>query len=254
LFVAALAGCDLENLALPDGGGKPDGCAQPLECVGAPMGCHYQGGDGCTSCGVVVCDAGHEDASHPAPEGGADDGDADVERDAEAQRDAESEADAGADSGSAVDDAGLACGADAFPSFARDCERDDECVVVEHQINCCGSRLAHGIRADREAAFSAAEKSCEQSYPACGCAQQATVADDGSRAEGDSTARVACAQGTCSATFAVAAGGRCTAGGAPCGAGYSCCYPCGVEGCEFQCEPTCASGTPACFDGCLLRP
>jgi hypothetical protein len=41
---------------------------------------------------------------------------------------------------------------------------------------------------------------------------------------------------------------------AECGAGLSCCYPCGVPDCENVCEPTCAPGTPGCSGGCLLRP
>ncbi len=39
-----------------------------------------------------------------------------------------------------------------------------------------------------------------------------------------------------------------------CAEGLSCCYPCGIPGCENRCEPTCAPGTPGCFDGCFLRP
>lgn len=41
---------------------------------------------------------------------------------------------------------------------------------------------------------------------------------------------------------------------ADCGAGLSCCYPCGIPDCDFICEPSCAPGTPGCADGCLLRP
>lgn len=43
-------------------------------------------------------------------------------------------------------------------------------------------------------------------------------------------------------------------GAADCGAGLSCCYPCGIPGCENVCEPTCEPGTPGCAGGCLLRP
>ncbi|MBK8011139.1 MAG: hypothetical protein IPK13_07290 [Deltaproteobacteria bacterium] len=41
-----------------------------------------------------------------------------------------------------------------------------------------------------------------------------------------------------------------------CGAGLSCCYPCGVPGCEDVCEPTCDpnSSTEPCFNGCTAHP
>lgn len=39
-----------------------------------------------------------------------------------------------------------------------------------------------------------------------------------------------------------------------CGAGLSCCYPCGIPGCQNVCEPTCDEGEPACVGGCFLRP
>lgn len=39
-----------------------------------------------------------------------------------------------------------------------------------------------------------------------------------------------------------------------CGPGLACCYPCGIPGCAYACEPACSSGDPGCFDGCLLRP
>ncbi|MCC7539816.1 MAG: hypothetical protein IT379_26575, partial [Deltaproteobacteria bacterium] len=39
-----------------------------------------------------------------------------------------------------------------------------------------------------------------------------------------------------------------------CGAGLSCCYPCGIPGCDNLCEPTCDESTPGCAGGCLLRP
>ncbi|MCB9653515.1 MAG: hypothetical protein H6729_05185 [Deltaproteobacteria bacterium] len=41
-----------------------------------------------------------------------------------------------------------------------------------------------------------------------------------------------------------------------CGAGLSCCYPCGIPGCEDVCEPTCDpnSSTQPCIDGCIAHP
>src|SRR5690348_7855164 len=113
----ALLAC--EPLQLPPDGGVdagPDGCAEPLECIGAPLGCHYRGGDRCTWCGEIVCedggrDAGHADAAGDAEGGSA--GDADTDMDGAAD-------DAGRDADDGAADAapaGLACGAKAFPSF-----------------------------------------------------------------------------------------------------------------------------------------
>ena len=39
-----------------------------------------------------------------------------------------------------------------------------------------------------------------------------------------------------------------SAGGAACATGLLCCYPCGIPGCDFRCEPRPAGGM------CLPRP
>ncbi len=46
-----------------------------------------------------------------------------------------------------------------------------------------------------------------------------------------------------------------SAEGATCKSGLVCCYPCGIEGCDFTCTVPCESGSPGCSDdGCLLLP
>jgi hypothetical protein len=164
-------------------------------------------------------------------------------------------ADAGSDAGSAADAAALlACGADPFPSIDRGCQVDQDCVAVEHQINCCGTLRAIGVRAAAKAAFDAAEASCRSAYPLCDCASQVTQADDGTSAAGAQAAAVRCADGSCRTSFPPPDPGVCTPGGEPCPAGFSCCYPCGIPDCEFRCEPTCDPGSPGCAGGCFLRP
>jgi hypothetical protein len=163
-------------------------------------------------------------------------------------------ADAGTDASVSGEAGALACGENTFPAIERSCLVDDDCAVVEHQINCCGTLSATGIRADAKSAFDAAEATCRASYPRCRCAVQITQADDGTSAADNRAASVSCAQGRCSSTFTPPDPGICTPGGAPCAAGFSCCYPCGIEGCDFRCEPTCAPGTPGCAGGCFLRP
>lgn len=50
-------------------------------------------------------------------------------------------------------------------------------------------------------------------------------------------------------------GDLCDPGADACGTGLSCCYPCGIQGCDFQCTATCEdSGLGWCFDGCPLLP
>jgi hypothetical protein len=49
-------------------------------------------------------------------------------------------------------------------------------------------------------------------------------------------------------------GDVCDPGASLCGAGLTCCYPCGVPGCNNICEVTCDPNDPACVDGCLIRP
>ena len=47
----------------------------------------------------------------------------------------------------------------------------------------------------------------------------------------------------------------CEQGSDVCGAALACCYPCGIEGCDFVCEERCDEGNPACDqNGCLLKP
>ncbi|MBI2896618.1 MAG: hypothetical protein HYY06_23880 [Deltaproteobacteria bacterium] len=48
-------------------------------------------------------------------------------------------------------------------------------------------------------------------------------------------------------------GSVCMPGAEECAGGLSCCYPCGIEGCDFVCEPSCSDEEPGCFDGCFIR-
>lgn len=211
---------------------QADPCRERVECVSPRFGCRYVADDSCSACGSIVCD------------------DAAVVTALDAGRDAASSTHDAETSGQ---DASLLCGTEGFGSFSRACDNQADCVVVEHQINCCGTRLATGLRRDVRAAFEVAEASCRASYPACGCAELAIRADDGTTASGSAQARVDCLAGSCATTF-VSAGGSCASGGAACGPGYSCCYPCGIPGCSAVCAPSCSPGTVGCAGGCLQVP
>ncbi|MEY3015399.1 MAG: hypothetical protein RIT45_4134 [Pseudomonadota bacterium] len=98
--------------------------------------------------------------------------------------------------------AGVQCGSSKgqFPAFSKACSADADCVVVQHQINCCGTKIAIGIGKDEQAAFAAAEKLCQSQYPGCGCAQFETVAEDGYSTWQDNEFVAKCQEGVCRAT------------------------------------------------------
>src|SRR5262245_3717800 len=83
----------------------------------------------------------------------------------------------GAGSGGATT---LACASG--PGFTPDrgCATDADCVVVTHQIDCCGSQAALGVNSSSRALFDAREATCRQGWPACPCAAVANriVTDD----------------------------------------------------------------------------
>lgn len=86
------------------------------------------------------------------------------------------------------------------------------------------------------------------------CAQEPTPG-------GEATFYVCCVAASDAGTDAGAdapgtlgSGDVCDPSASLCGPGLSCCYPCGIPDCDFQCEPTCGPSDPGCVDGCLLRP
>ncbi|MBK7827549.1 hypothetical protein [Nannocystis sp.] len=93
---------------------------------------------------------------------------------------------------------GVDCSGDppSFPEFDRSCVEDVDCALVLHQIDCCGTFVAWGLRADVAKTFAEAEALCESQYPLCGCAAQPTVADDGMASNNNDFA-VTCKDGSC---------------------------------------------------------
>lgn len=75
------------------------------------------------------------------------------------------------------------------PGVGKACAVDQDCVVVFHQTDCCGSLEAYGIDADAQGAYDEAEAPCVM--PAtCDCAPMPTPAEDGD-ATGDNQEIVA---------------------------------------------------------------
>jgi len=99
--------------------------------------------------------------------------------------------------GSGATTPGGMCATFAFPTFDKSCSSDSDCVVVEHQINCCGTFAAWGISAADKTAFDDAEATCERSYPGCGCAATPTKADDGKTSVAAGDIGVGCTAGVC---------------------------------------------------------
>lgn len=84
-----------------------------------------------------------------------------------------------------------------FPDFDKACESHDDCALVFHTVNCCGTNVAWGIRADEVPAFDAAEAICDSQQADCGCAQDMTQAEDGNRAYDPAAFAVSCIAGSC---------------------------------------------------------
>jgi hypothetical protein len=93
----------------------------------------------------------------------------------------------------------------------RSCATSADCVAVSHTVDCCGQERIFGLRATEQTRFATLEAQCDPTYPACGCAAQQPLVDDGSRVEFQATAGVTCVQGKCT-TFVPACGQPCTAG------------------------------------------
>jgi hypothetical protein len=84
-----------------------------------------------------------------------------------------------------------------FPEFDKSCGGDQDCALVFHTIDCCGTDVAWGINVDDVAAFDAAEAICDSQYPPCGCAPSETEAEDGNASFNPDDFAVTCRDGTC---------------------------------------------------------
>jgi hypothetical protein len=116
----------------------------------------------------------------------------------------------------------------------RKCTNDTDCVAVMHTTNCCGAAVWLGINASVAEHFSALEKLCDASYPACGCAAGPPVADDGSIIPLGEAAGVTCDAGTCK-TFSQLCGHACD--------NARTCLTCGPKNAEKSvCSLRCTTG------------
>jgi hypothetical protein len=96
----------------------------------------------------------------------------------------------------------VACGSDnpSFPTFDKSCDAATDCLIGLHQVDCCGSLVAIGIRASERDRFQADEARCVAMYPGCDCAGRPTLAEDGHTGTYDRLV-VRCDGGRCMTTF-----------------------------------------------------
>ncbi|HIA01105.1 MAG TPA: hypothetical protein EYN66_04245 [Myxococcales bacterium] len=87
-----------------------------------------------------------------------------------------------------------------FPKFEADCESSKDCIVVFHQVDCCGNQVALGINPSESDNFSAAEQICSDQYPGCGCPMGPHKADDGTFSMNKNDFSAKCKNKVCTTT------------------------------------------------------
>ena len=92
----------------------------------------------------------------------------------------------------------LQCNGDfQLPSFDKCCETVDDCAIVCHQRDCCGSQNAIGVNANEVERFEELHPDCRNSYPACGCPASSPRAEDGNTSQDWDDITVDCVENTC---------------------------------------------------------
>lgn len=90
-----------------------------------------------------------------------------------------------------------------FPSFDKSCTSDGDCALVTHTTDCCGGQLYMGIVHDEQERFAEAEAICSSQYPACGCAAQGALTEEGTMVPWQNVGYivVGCVQGGCTSRY-----------------------------------------------------
>jgi hypothetical protein len=61
----------------------------------------------------------------------------------------------------------------------KECSTEQDCALVSHVEDCCGTELRMALNQSATTAFEAAEAYCNAGLPKCGCAPTGTFAEDG---------------------------------------------------------------------------
>lgn len=98
-----------------------------------------------------------------------------------------------------TDGSGISCTSEpqVFPSFDRTCAAAEDCSLVFHQLDCCGTLVAWGLNSNDAKPFAEVEAMCQMQFPMCDCSPMPTVTDDGKTVEDAATIMVACMDGSC---------------------------------------------------------
>ncbi len=91
-----------------------------------------------------------------------------------------------------------------FPDFEKGCTDSGNCLLVSHQVDCCGTMLVMAVNHSEESRFTALESVCESQYPGCGCATMDVKAEDGTSVPIDLQSKIiaTCDSGTCQSKYA----------------------------------------------------
>jgi hypothetical protein len=89
-----------------------------------------------------------------------------------------------------------------FTVLDKTCSTPDDCVLVNHVADCCGTILIMGINGSALPLFNEAEPYCSAQLPACGCAAQGTNLEDGTIIDfADASYAVECSAGECGSVY-----------------------------------------------------
>lgn len=84
-----------------------------------------------------------------------------------------------------------------FPGVGKECVVDEDCALVFHQTDCCGTLDAYGVSQASADAYNQTEAMCAAQFPACDCAQMPTDAEDGNSTQDNNAIVVQCVQNQC---------------------------------------------------------
>ncbi|MBZ5715816.1 hypothetical protein [Nannocystis pusilla] len=82
------------------------------------------------------------------------------------------------------------------PGVDKSCQSDDDCAVVFHQTDCCGTVAAFAVNLASVEAYNEAEAPC-MFEPFCDCAPEATEAEDGDATADNASIVAVCLDNQC---------------------------------------------------------
>lgn len=159
---------------------------------------------------------------------------------------------AGAEAGD-TDGGGINCWAGSFPVFDRGCTSAQNCVLVSHQTNRCGSSAMMAINQTEQTRFDGAEAICEAQYLSIptGCFSSEVTLDDGTTIGSASEAVADCVNSKCESRYN---GATFPCGSKTCTAVQFCYQGPGGSACDedASCVKSCA-GCSSAYSACACN-